>query len=446
MKKFAISLLAFCLFIMLGLTACNSDDHKTNNTDDTNQIFYLPYEIDKTGCIKRFYANETNSVNIIIPSTYSIDENGKMISGTAYEIKTIGAYCFANNNLIESVYIPDSIVSIEERAFYNCSKINTVNITKNIKNIGKDAFELCPKLKTITKNGNNGIIIDDNANLSSFEIPSSITKLENNSFSNWTNLTSISIDTNIDYIGNNAFSHCKNLSRVSVNSSLRYLGDNAFADCEQLTTLSTYNSSNGIYFAPQQFLSSFVVPLSITSIQDEFFYGWKQLEELNIHSAVTSLGTIFKDNDSLTTLTCGSNNVLSLFYHRPNYEATVESEKMYIVAHKPYSISYTYNYYIPNTLTEIHLLDNIDSYCLYNMKSIQKVYIHSSVSDFGYGAFAGCTELTNVYFETDSDWIYSMSYYDSDHGTIPKADMNNSEQLAIQLKAHNGYYYRWYKA
>lgn len=446
MKKIAISICVLCLFLALGLTACNADSNNQNDIDN-NKIVYLPYEIDNTGCIQRFYANESNSVNVVIPATYSMDENGKLISGTAYEVKTIGAHCFANNNLIESIYIPNTITAIEERAFYNCANLTTVNITKDVKSIGESVFESCPKLNTITKSGKSGLIIEENDNLTSFTIPDSIIKLEDDSFANWTNLSSISIDTNIEYIGNNAFAHCNNLSQVSISSSLNYLGNNAFADCEKLTSLTTSINNNGIYFAPNQSLRNFVVPLSVTSIQDEFFYGWKQLEELNIHESVTSLGTIFKDNESLTKLTCGSNNILSLFYHRPDYETKIESEKMYVVSHKPYSgfNSYSYNYYIPNTLTEIHLLGEIDSHCLYNMKSVKKVYIPSTVSNFGSGAFAGCSGLKNVYFSTDSDWKYEMSYYTSDYGTVSKADMNNSTRLANQLKAHNGYYYRWYK-
>ena len=96
MKKIAISICVICLFLALGLTACNADSNNQNDVDNT--IVYLPYEIDNTGCIQRFYANESNSVNVVIPATYSMDENGKLISGTAYEVKTIGAHCFANNN------------------------------------------------------------------------------------------------------------------------------------------------------------------------------------------------------------------------------------------------------------------------------------------------------------------------------------------------------------
>lgn len=436
MKKFLTGLLiVLSISLMTSLVACNTNGKP------------LPYEIDETGCIKRFYGNDTNSVNITIPATYSLDENGKIISGKAYEVKAIGEYSFANNNLIETIYIPDTITNIGAFAFYNCAKLNTINVTKSIATIGKYAFELCPQLKTITKNNQNGLILADNAILSSFIIPQSVEKLENGSFSNWTNLTSINIDNNIDYIGDNAFSNCNNLSNININGSLTYLGENAFSDCEKLTSLSKSNYT-GICFATAQSLNKFIVPSTVTSIQKEFFYGWKQLKELYIPKTITSLETIFKDNDNLTKLSCGSNNILSLFYHEPDFKTAIENEKMYRVTLKPSSGSYTYNYYIPNTLTEIHLLDNIESYCFYGMESVKKVYLENpNITDFGYGAFAGCSGLTNVYFTTYSDWRYSMSYYNtSDNGIVSIADMNNSIQLANQLKAHNGYHYYWKKA
>ena len=377
MKKKLLSIFTIILvicIISMCFIACSCDNETPNTTDDSkNQI--LPYEIDKTGCLQRFYAADNNSVNIIIPATYSIDENGKLISGVAYEIKTIGAHCFANNTLIESVIIPNTVTSIEECAFYNCAKLNTVNITGNIKNIGKDAFELCPKLNTITKSGKSGLIIEKNENLSSFTIPNSITKLEDDSFANWTKLSSISIGENIKHIGNNAFSHCNNLSKVSISSSLNYLGDTAFDTCEKLTSLTTSEKNNGIYFAPNQSLSSYIVPLSIKTIENGFFYGWKQLEELNIHESITSLGMIFKDNESLTKLTCASDSILSLFFHHANYNAVIESEKMYVVSYKPYSVSSTNNYYIPKTLTEIHLLGEIDELTHKNRDRISEIIL-----------------------------------------------------------------------
>lgn len=63
MKKFLTGLLiVLSISLMTSLVACNTNGKP------------LPYEIDETGCIKRFYGNDTNSVNITIPATYSLDE------------------------------------------------------------------------------------------------------------------------------------------------------------------------------------------------------------------------------------------------------------------------------------------------------------------------------------------------------------------------------------
>ena len=111
MKKIAIPFCILCLALLVGLTACN-------NQNDSGQTYYLPYEIDNTGCIKRFYANETNSVNITIPATYSIDEEGKIIAGKAYEVKTIGSHCCLISSIVNFLCIKQSPIKINHHQFH----------------------------------------------------------------------------------------------------------------------------------------------------------------------------------------------------------------------------------------------------------------------------------------------------------------------------------------
>lgn len=412
------------LFVLLStvaiFVACND-----SNTPSTTAVEYLPFDIDKTGTIQRFYATETNSVNVSIPSTYSIDMNGKIIAGTAYEIKSIGKYCFANNNLLESVTIPETVTSIQDNAFFNCSNIQKINIGKNICSIGEDVFELCPKLTQITKTGTNGIILEYNENLNTFNAPSSVVKIDDNSFENWENLTSITITNNITHIGNNAFLHCSNLKNVIINSSLEFIADTAFSDCEQLTVLSSTSSSgNGIYFSQPQSVKRFVIPDSITSIQAECFFKWTKLEYISLPQSITYIGTIFNDNNNLTTLICGTSSILSLFTY--SYDAT-ETETTYIASH----------HIIPKTLKEVRLLNDMSSDCFSGMKSLEVVHIPSSVTEFGSATFAGCSNLTNVYLSTDSDWIYSTY---SATKNISQTIMNNPRQLASLIREYTENY------
>ena len=441
MKKRLILLSVLCLLFVLSvaLSACgNSDTNNESGDNKTNTVVYLPYDIDETGTIKRFYANESNGANIVIPAAYSINENGRIIVGTACEIKSIGAYCFANNNLIETVSVPDTIVSIQEKAFFNCAKLKSINVCKNITSIGADAFEECPQLTTVTRHGTDGLKLEKNTNLSVFSIPDTITKIDNEAFEKWEELTTITVDENVKYVGDNAFAHCKNLDKIRITSSLDFCG-NAFDDCEKLTSLSLSAHDGSISFEQPQSVDAFIVPDSVTYLPDHFFYGWTQLEEVTIPETVPLSGMIFKDNNNLTSLTCGSSNILSLFYN--TYGSMVESENMYVVTRKQSMSSYFYNYYIPNTLREVHLLGNIDSACMSGMKSVEELHIESDVTSFGAGAFSGCSGLTNVYFSTDGDWEYTLTVVTTERGTISKAVMNNPRQLAEQLKKLNSDYH-----
>ena len=443
MKKRLVLLSVLCLIFVLSITlsACANSDINNESGDKTNADTYLPYDIDETGTIKRFYANESNGANIVVPATYSMDENGKIIVGTACEIKSIGAYCFANNNLIETVFIPDTIVSIQEKAFFNCTKLKSINVGENITAIGIDAFEACPQLTTVTRHGTDGLKLEENTNLSAFSIPDTITKIDNESFAKWEELSVITIGKNVKYIGDNAFAHCKKLCNVRITSSLDFCG-NAFENCEKLTSLSLSARDGSISFEQPQSVDTFVVPNLVTYVPDHFFYGWTQLKEVTIPETVPLSGMIFKDNKNLTSLTCGSSNILSLFFN--TYGSMVESENMYVVTRKQSMSSYFYNYYIPNTLSEVHLLGNIDSACMSGMKSVKELHIESDVTSFGAGAFSGCSGLTNVYFSTDSDWEYTLTVVTTERGTISEAVMNSPRQLAEQLKKLNADY-RLYK-
>lgn len=431
MKKSLISPLILCVLLSISLAfiACN----KTDSSPDTSVPTYLPYDIDTTGTIQRFYANENNSVNVTIPSTYSMDKNGKIIAGSAYEIKSIGAFCFANNTLIESVTIPETVTAIEDMAFYNCSNIQKVNVSKNIHSIGKEVFDQCPKLTIIAPKGTTGITLATNNNLSSFSIPNSITKIEDNSFENWENLTSITIGGNVTHIGNNAFTNCTNLNRVTINTSLSFIGDTAFSGCGNLTTLASNNSNmpyeKYIYFSEPQSVKRFVIPDSITSIQAECFFKWTKLEYISLPQSITYIGTIFNDNNNLTTLICGTSSILSLFTY--SYYAT-ETETTYIASH----------HVIPKTLKEVYLLNDLEDNCFSGMKYLEKVHLPASVSSFGSQTFSGCSRLTNVYMSTDSDWTITTS---NNTEIIPQATMNNSALLAALIKRNVGNYFTFKK-
>ena len=76
-------------------------------------------------------------LEIVIPSTHNGIPVTKILKGAFY-----------NTNIV-SVTIPDSIITIGEKAFFSCSYLSTVILSKNLQTIGTDAFGYCQKLTTI---------------------------------------------------------------------------------------------------------------------------------------------------------------------------------------------------------------------------------------------------------------------------------------------------------
>lgn len=67
--------------------------------------------------------------NIVIPSTY----NGLPVVG-------IAKYAFEDCTQIESVKIPNSVISIKTRAFWNCTSLRRVTIGNGVTSIDGHAF------------------------------------------------------------------------------------------------------------------------------------------------------------------------------------------------------------------------------------------------------------------------------------------------------------------
>ena len=233
------------------LSGCNGGDTGIANSESKAAV-YLPYDIDNTGCVKRFYANDENSIHVEIPSTYSIDGAGRIISGGAYQIKSIGDYCFANNNLVKSIFIPDSVTNIGRNAFYNCASLEKINISSFVVSIGDEALEGCSKLTKIEKTGDSGLLLSENDSMRSFSIPLSIKEIGSNVFNGWDNLYSLTINDGIIKIGDDSIKNNPQLAYVNIKSSLKDLGDNVFAACPLLTSLQWNESISGINFFKSQ--------------------------------------------------------------------------------------------------------------------------------------------------------------------------------------------------
>ena len=64
-------------------------------------------------------------------------------------ITSIGSYAFLNQNSIQEILLPNSLITIGNGCFTNMKNIKKIRIGNAVKSIGSIIFDGCPALKTL---------------------------------------------------------------------------------------------------------------------------------------------------------------------------------------------------------------------------------------------------------------------------------------------------------
>ena len=150
-----------------------------------------------------------------------------------------------------SYFIPNSVTSIGDRAFFACNSLAEVVIPNSVTSIGDRAFSFCSSLAEVV-------------------IPNSVTSIGDYAFFGCSSLAEVVIPNSVTSIGENAFSGCSSLAEVVIPNSVTSIGDRAFSFCSSLAEV--------------------VIPNSVTSIGEGAFSFCSSLSEVVIPNSVTSIG------------------------------------------------------------------------------------------------------------------------------------------------------------
>ncbi len=201
-----------------------------------------------------------------------------------------------------------SVTELNSDAFANCKELTSIQLPETITTIGWRAFSYCTSLTEIT-------------------ILSSITEINPSTFENCSSLTRITLPESITTIGESAFRYCESLTSVELPSSLTTIGTNAFRESglksidfpESLTRiemnafqgckdLASVNFSEGLTFigegafADCTSLVSVDLPASVTTLTHWAFDGCTSLTSVILPKNLTTLESCFESCTSLTTV------------------------------------------------------------------------------------------------------------------------------------------------
>lgn len=192
--------------------------------------------------------NEVFAAEILLPDTLQIIE--KQAFGRSYQLETItlpeglisiGDGAFAGCEELKTIIIPDSVTYIGEEAFSNCRKLESFSFPRNLKEVGFRAFTNCQSLQyAVLPNGMTEIppfLFWNCSGLRAVIIPDSVRTIGADAFFLCVNLQEVRVPRFISSIPGECFRNCSSLVRVWMTDSVKSIDASAFDSCDSLQEL-----------------------------------------------------------------------------------------------------------------------------------------------------------------------------------------------------------------
>ena len=323
---------------------------------------------------KLVYLDMTEA-NIVADGEYYLpNSSGKEYLPTE---NTIGERMFTSRGL-QTILLPKSVTSIDDRAFSSCHSLNKVVIYENsVKTIGMAAFEYCSSLADIV-------------------LPEGVTTIARSAFWGCSSLSRIDLPEGVTTIGHSAFYGCEKLSSVKLPNSLTTIEGFAFSGCNGLTitipdnvesmSMLTFSDCTGLDITiPGRFLTKIENPIGsnckdvrvtiaegTTVIEEYAFQKRPGIVSVTIPESVTSIGhAAFWQCSGLTDIIIPSS-------------VTEIGDDAFSKCTNLTNVT------LPDGLTFIG--EGVFSYC----SSLVDVTLPSTMTTLEYGAFENCTSLRSV--------------------------------------------------
>lgn len=177
------------------------------------------------------------------------------ISGS---VKTVGVSAFEGCTALESVFLAEGVEEIGTNAFFGCTALGEIVLPDSVSAVCTGAFaagtakitasEKNPFFLTVdgnlyTKDGKTLLQYAAGKRESAFTCPKSVTEINALAFRRCDALTDITLGEGVTAIGSEAFSDCKSLSFIHIPDSVLKIEESAFSGC---VSLSRPHFGNGL--------------------------------------------------------------------------------------------------------------------------------------------------------------------------------------------------------
>ena len=325
-------------------------------------------------------------------------------------VRVIGSEAFSlKRNKITSVTLPDTVTSIQTKAFYQLNMLLSVNIPASVTFIGAEAFRSCYKLTSVV-------------------IPEGITEIGAQAFRGCEKLTKVQLPGTLKVIGERAFMSCFSLAEISLPEGLKEIGEYAFGDCRALPAVTlpqTLTTIGEDAFRSCEALTEVTIPDSVTVMGQGAFDYCVSLSKLTIGSGLRELaGEVFARCSSLTEVTIPINIYKigsAAFRHCTSLEKINFAKPAAVYSVKG-GVEDDWEGDDPVVLPDIGEALEIYDYAFGNCQSLTKVELPSNLTYLHATAFQG--SLNTTFYQ-----VNSKKYQNDEVGAV--YEMFNGAKISL---------------